>query len=74
MHNNLFFLKPLLYQREGDFIDGHCIIFSTSFCLIMFHELEYEALWPLKNCKLYFMYIDFVQSSNHWIKIKFDSK
>jgi hypothetical protein len=30
--------KPLLYQRGGDFIDGHCISFSIFFCLIMFYE------------------------------------
>jgi hypothetical protein len=30
--------KPLPYQRGGDFIDGHCIIFSIFFCLVMFHE------------------------------------
>jgi hypothetical protein len=61
-------------MKEKEILDGHCIIFSTSFCLVMFHELEHEALWPLKICNLNFMYIDFIQSSNHWIKIKFDSK
>jgi hypothetical protein len=37
---------------------------------------KHEALWPLKNSKLYYVYIDFIQSSssNHWIKINFDSK
>jgi len=38
---------------------------------------KHEALWLLKNYKLYiFMYIDFIQSFsfNHWIKINFDSK
>jgi hypothetical protein len=55
MHNNIFLLgkKPLPHQREGDIIDGHCIIFSISFCLVMFHESQHEALWPLKNYKLY---------------------
>jgi hypothetical protein len=30
----------LPYQRERDFIDGHCIFFSISFYLIMFHESQ----------------------------------
>jgi hypothetical protein len=30
--------KPLPYQRGEDFIDGHRIIFSIFFCLVMFHE------------------------------------
>jgi len=30
--------KPLPYQRGGDFIDGHYIIFSIFFCLVLFHE------------------------------------
>jgi hypothetical protein len=30
--------KPLPYQRGGGFKDGHCIIFSIFFCLVMFHE------------------------------------
>jgi hypothetical protein len=42
MHSNIFISgkKPLLYQRKEDFIDGHCIIFSISFCLAMFHESQ----------------------------------
>jgi hypothetical protein len=30
--------KPLPYQRGGDFINGHCIIFSIFFSLVMFNE------------------------------------
>ncbi len=30
--------KPLPYQKGGDFIDGHCIIFSIFFCLVMYDE------------------------------------
>jgi len=41
------------YQRGGDFIDGHYIIFSIFFCLAMFHEPKNETLWPLENYKLY---------------------
>jgi hypothetical protein len=32
--------KSLPYQRGGDFINGHCIIFSIFFCLEMFHEAQ----------------------------------
>jgi hypothetical protein len=45
--------KPLTYKKEQDFINGHYIIFSISFCLVMFHESQNEALWPWKNYKLY---------------------
>jgi hypothetical protein len=38
MHKNICNLgKTLPYQRRGDFIDGHCIIFSLFFCLAI-HE------------------------------------
>jgi len=41
MRNNIFLKeKPLPYQRGGDFIDGHCIIFSIFFCLVKFHESQ----------------------------------
>jgi len=30
--------KPLPYQKGGNFINGHCVIFSIFFCLVMFHE------------------------------------
>jgi hypothetical protein len=30
--------KPLPYHRGGDFINGHCIIFSIFFCLVIFLE------------------------------------
>jgi hypothetical protein len=42
MHNNFFLKekKPLPYQRQGDFIDGHYNIFSIFFCLVMFHESQ----------------------------------
>jgi hypothetical protein len=30
--------KPLPYQRGGDFINGHCIIFSIFFFLVTFHS------------------------------------
>jgi hypothetical protein len=42
MNNNIFLLgkKSLPYQRGGDFINGHCIVFSISFCSVMFHELQ----------------------------------
>ncbi len=30
--------KSLPYQRREDFIDGHYIIFSILFCLVMFYE------------------------------------
>jgi hypothetical protein len=30
--------NPLPYQRGGDFINGHCIIFSIFFSLVMFHK------------------------------------
>jgi len=30
--------NPLPYQRGGDLIDGHCIIFSIFFWLVMFYE------------------------------------
>jgi hypothetical protein len=30
--------KPTPYQRKGDFIDGHYIIFSIFFFMVMFHE------------------------------------
>jgi len=29
---------PLPYQRGGAFINGHCIIFSIFFCLVIFDE------------------------------------
>jgi hypothetical protein len=35
----VFFLKKTpTIQIGGDFIDGHYIIFSIFFCLVMFHE------------------------------------
>ncbi len=37
----IFFFKgkiSLPYQRGEDFINLHCIIFSISFCLVMFYE------------------------------------
>jgi hypothetical protein len=37
---SFFRKKPLPYQRGGDFINGHCIIFSIFFCLVMFHESQ----------------------------------
>jgi hypothetical protein len=42
MHNNILFkeTKPLSCQRGGDFIDGHCIISSIFFCLIIFYESQ----------------------------------
>jgi len=42
MHNNILFKekKPLSCQRGGDFIDGHCIISSIFFCLIIFYESQ----------------------------------
>jgi hypothetical protein len=42
MDNNIFLLgkKPLSYKRKWDFINGHCIIFLISFCLVMFHESQ----------------------------------
>jgi hypothetical protein len=43
--------KPLSYQRGGDFINECSIIFSILFSLAMFHD--HEALWSLKNYKLY---------------------
>jgi len=30
--------KSLPYEKGGDFLDGHCIIFYISFNLVMFHE------------------------------------
>jgi hypothetical protein len=30
--------RPLPYQIRRDFINGHCIIFSLFFCLVMFYE------------------------------------
>jgi hypothetical protein len=40
MHNNIYILGkiPLPYQRWGDFMDGHCIIFSIFLNLAIFHE------------------------------------
>jgi hypothetical protein len=41
VHNNFFKGKKTLpYERGGDIIDGHCIIFSIFFCLVMFHEQQ----------------------------------
>jgi len=79
MHNNIFFLrrKSLPHQRGEDFINGHCIIFSILFCLLMFHESQTWGLMAIENLKIiYYMYINFIQSfsSNYWIKINFDLK
>jgi hypothetical protein len=30
--------KPILDEKERDFIVGHCIIFSDFFCLVMSYE------------------------------------
>jgi len=35
---SFFRKKPLPYQKGGDFINGHYIIFSIFFFLVMFHE------------------------------------
>jgi len=42
MHNNILLSgkKTIIYQRGGDFIDVHCIIFSIFFNLVMFHESQ----------------------------------
>jgi hypothetical protein len=34
----IYIYKPLPYQKGGDFIDEHYIIFSIFFCMVMFHE------------------------------------
>jgi hypothetical protein len=55
MHNNIFFKrkKSLPYQKVGDLIDVHCIIFSIFFCLVMFHEPQTWGLMAIENYKLY---------------------
>ncbi len=51
MHNNILFLgeKPLPYQGIKDFIDGHCIIFSNFFCLVMFYEPQTWGLMAIEK-------------------------
>jgi hypothetical protein len=34
---------------------GIALLFSISFCLLSFMDHKHEALWPLKNFKLYIM-------------------
>jgi hypothetical protein len=41
MHDNFILKKkPLPYEREGDFIDGNCVIFKVFSYLVMFHESQ----------------------------------
>jgi hypothetical protein len=51
MHNNIFLLgkKMLPYQKEQDFINGHCIIFLLSFCLAMFHGSQTWSPMAIEN-------------------------
>ncbi len=53
------------------------LFFSIFFCLVMFHEPQtWDPMTVLKMKVVYYVYIDFIQSSssNYWIKIDFDSK
>jgi hypothetical protein len=50
MHNNKnLWKKPLPYQKGGNFIHGHCIIFSVFICLIMFYKTQTWGLMAIKK-------------------------
>jgi hypothetical protein len=74
---NSFLGENIIFLKGEDFINGHCIIFSFFFGLVMFYKPQTWCLMAIeKMYVIYFMYIDFIQlsSSNHWIKLNFDSK
>jgi hypothetical protein len=53
------------------------ITFFLKKLLIMFHESQtWDPMTIYKTKVIYYVYIDLIQSSssNHWIKIDFDSK
>jgi hypothetical protein len=67
--------KPILNEKERDFIIGHCIILSNFFCLVKLINHKHETLWLTKKSHIiHVVYIDFIQSSssNYWIEINFD--
>jgi hypothetical protein len=76
MHNKLFFgQNPITLIRRKRFYRWALYIFSFFFGLVVCYEPQ---TWGLveKMYIIYFMHIDFIQSSsfNHWIKLNFDSK
>jgi hypothetical protein len=56
--NNIFFQrkKSLPYQKVGDLIDVHCIIFSIFFCLVMFHDPQTWGPMAVENYN-YILYV-----------------
>ncbi len=78
MYNNKFFKeKSTTILKNKKFYNGHYIIFSVFFSVVMFHEPQTWGLMAMENCKLHILYnINFIQFSsyNHWIKINFDPK
>ncbi len=48
--------KLIPCQRGGNFIDGHCFIFSVFFCLIMFYESQTWGLMAIEKM-LHILYI-----------------
>jgi hypothetical protein len=74
MHSKLLFVKKNQYltKNKKDFIGEHCIIYSFLFGLVMCHESQTWSLMAIeKMYVIYFMHIEFIQSSsyNHWIKL-----
>ncbi len=74
--NSYFWEETITLKKRKDFIGGHYIVFSFFFGLVMCHEPQTWGLMAIKKMYvIYFMHIDFIQfsSSNHWIKLNFDS-
>jgi hypothetical protein len=46
--------KTTTYEKIGDFVDGHCIIFSIFFYLVMFHGPQ---TWSFTSVEKYMLYI-----------------
>jgi len=64
-------------KKNEEFYRWALYIFSFLFGLIMCYELQtWSPMAIEKMYVIYFMHIDFIQSSssNHWIKLNFDSK
>jgi hypothetical protein len=50
MHDKFFLgKKPLPYQKGGNFIYGHYIIFSIFFCFILFYEPQTLSLMAIEK-------------------------
>jgi len=51
-------IKPLQYERRGDFVVKHFFFFLIFFCLVMCHESQTSTTIAIKKLSVILYYVD----------------